>query len=86
MKEVSTYLKKNAILLAVGQRFVSFTVKQDLEPPDMYKILSCNDKLEERKAVFDSVPKSIKDLAHDFYYEEGIDDYYEEHKPMIIWY
>lgn len=33
-----------------------------------------------------SVPKSIKDLAHDFYYEEGIDDYYEEHKPMIIWY
>lgn len=32
------------------------------------------------------VPKTIKELAHDFYYEEGIDEDYEEHKPIIIEY
>lgn len=32
------------------------------------------------------IPKTIKKLAHDFYYEEGIDDYHEEHKPIIIKY
>ena len=32
------------------------------------------------------IPKTIKKLAHDFYYEEGIDDYHDEHKPIIIKY
>lgn len=32
------------------------------------------------------VPKTIKNLASDFYYEEGIDDHYEDHKPIIIEY
>lgn len=32
------------------------------------------------------IPKSIKFLAHDFYYEEQIDVDYEERKPLIIEY
>ena len=32
------------------------------------------------------IPKSIKSLAEDFYYEDGIDNDYEEHKPIIIKY
>lgn len=32
------------------------------------------------------IPKSIKSLAEDFYYEDGIDSNYEERKPIIIKY
>ena len=32
------------------------------------------------------VPKTIKELTYDFYYEEGIDEDYEEYKPIIIEY
>lgn len=32
------------------------------------------------------IPKTIKEQAHDFYYEEGIDDNPEELKPIIISY
>lgn len=32
------------------------------------------------------VPKSIKELAHDFYYEDGIDPDPERHRPEIIMY
>lgn len=32
------------------------------------------------------IPSTIKELAHDFYYEEGIDDDYEMIKPIILTY
>ncbi|MBR6016599.1 MAG: leucine-rich repeat protein [Prevotella sp.] len=32
------------------------------------------------------IPKTIQELAHDFYYEEGIDFHFEECKPQIIMY
>ena len=32
------------------------------------------------------VPKTIEEFPHDFYYEEGIDDNYEEYKPIIVKY
>ena len=32
------------------------------------------------------IPKTIKEQARDFYYEEGIDDNYEEYKPIIVKY
>ncbi|MBR5918383.1 MAG: leucine-rich repeat protein [Prevotella sp.] len=32
------------------------------------------------------IPKTIQELAHDFYYEEGIDFHFEERKPQIIMY
>lgn len=32
------------------------------------------------------VPKTIKEFAEDFYYEEGIDSHPEDHKPTIVMY